>query len=120
MTPDEIIAVVTAFREGKQIEKCFATPPVHILNDWKPSGYPIWNFNLYNYRVKQEPPFIKGEPVMVRQHDNNKWCCRYFSHESNGIKWVYSNGATPWSNEEHNQATWQQIRRPTQEELKYD
>ncbi len=50
MTHDEIIAVVTAHRDGKKIE--------HRNRDsteWLPTESPAWNFRFYDYRIKSEP-----------------------------------------------------------------
>lgn len=50
MTPDQIIEVVTAFKNGKKIEYY-----VKISRQWKEITDPSWNFNDYKYRVKPEP-----------------------------------------------------------------
>lgn len=54
MTDDEIIEVVRAHKEGKQIE-CIPRGE----GRWKETffeGKPIsWNFHLFDYRVKPEP-----------------------------------------------------------------
>ena len=45
MTIDEKIAVMTAFRDGKQIE--FLS-----INGWKEIDTPSWNFLNHEYRIK--------------------------------------------------------------------
>jgi hypothetical protein len=50
MTPKEIINVVQAFEEGKEIEFLGK----HTNNKWKTVETPGWNFDLFDYRVKQK------------------------------------------------------------------
>ena len=49
MTPDQIIEVVTAFKNGKKIEAHHK-----IMGDWH-VAVPAWDFHQFNYRVKPEP-----------------------------------------------------------------
>ena len=48
MTPQEIINVVKAFEEGKEIEY----QPINKSYSWVKINEPTWNFNSFNYRVK--------------------------------------------------------------------
>ena len=61
MTPDEIIEVVTAFRDGKEIERM----AIH-NREWLTTDHPRWNFGSCRYRVKPEPRewyvYIPEEP----------------------------------------------------------
>ena len=50
MTPKEIIDVVQAFEEGKEIE----FQPKNKSYPWETINEPLWNFDLFNYRVKQK------------------------------------------------------------------
>lgn len=51
MTPQEIIDVVTAFRDGKRMEAKHK-----ILGDsWNILAIPAWNFDEFDYRVAREP-----------------------------------------------------------------
>lgn len=53
MTNDEIIAVVTAHKNGKQIQH-----RIKAGCEWVtfPEGQmPVWNFEMHDYRVKPEP-----------------------------------------------------------------
>jgi len=50
MTPKEIIDVVQAFEEDKEIEYLGK----HTNNKWKTVETPSWNFDLFDYRVKQK------------------------------------------------------------------
>ena len=50
MNIDEMIEVLQAAKEGKQIQyRCCA------MKSWKDTTYPSWDFSLYRYRVKPEP-----------------------------------------------------------------
>lgn len=53
MTPQEIIDVVTAFRDGKKVEM----KPILIGAEqpWRVDLEPHWNFWACNYRVAREP-----------------------------------------------------------------
>jgi len=50
MTPQEMINVVQAFEEGKEIEYREKNSKI----PWKVALTPCWNFHNYNYRVKQK------------------------------------------------------------------
>jgi len=50
MTPKEIINVVQAFEEGKEIEYREKNSNI----PWKVALTPCWNFHNKNYRVKQK------------------------------------------------------------------
>jgi hypothetical protein len=51
MSPDEMIAVIQAYKEGKKIEYWSA-----VADDWLPvTPFPTWNFYREKYRVKPEP-----------------------------------------------------------------
>lgn len=55
-TPDEIIAVVQAFKNREQIQ--FA--PVGMTKPiWGTLSNPSWNFSIFHYSVKQEPEKVK-------------------------------------------------------------
>ena len=49
MTPDEIIAVVQAHKEGKEIE---LQPKGVAPMGWAYTTDPVWDFYHFNYRVK--------------------------------------------------------------------
>lgn len=51
MTPQEMIDVITAFRDGKPVETNDGG------SDWWPVLSPQFNFHRYNYRVK--PPALR-------------------------------------------------------------
>ena len=47
MTPTEMIEVIKAYEEGKEIE-------IWDGRTWMKCNPPVWNFAVYNYRVKQK------------------------------------------------------------------
>lgn len=49
MTPDQIIEVVTAFKNGKTIEARHKA-----MGDWH-VAVPAWDFHQFDYRIKPEP-----------------------------------------------------------------
>lgn len=66
MTVDQMIAVLQAHKEGKKIE-C----NTYDGGGWQLTTSPMWDFLLYDYRIKQEPRefFIvldgQGKPIGV-------------------------------------------------------
>lgn len=92
MTDEEIIAVVTAHKEGKTIEVTSKSK----LN-WEITEYPCWNFDYWDYRVKPEPhyrPFENAEEVMeaikekgdwVRWKINGDWSLRILGYSSKRV-----------------------------------
>lgn len=69
MTDDEIIAVVTAHKEGKRIQWR------HCVGDGKPSDWytpgkghhPHWDFAFYEYRVAPEPRKLREWSVVLNR-----------------------------------------------------
>lgn len=53
MTSDEIIEVVQAHKDGKQIE-C-RSRSLMSEGSWRITATPAWEFPNYDYRVKREP-----------------------------------------------------------------
>lgn len=61
MTPDEMIAVIAGYRDGKKVQA-----HRHIVPDlgWLDAETPCWDFNLCDYRLTPEPePDPAPEPV---------------------------------------------------------
>lgn len=59
MTPQEMIDVITAFRDGKPVETNDGG------SDWWPVLSPHFNFHRYNYRVK--PPALRPHwPAIIQ------------------------------------------------------
>lgn len=54
MTPQEIINVVKAFEEGKEIEVTLRSIEKDINSKWAITKKPVWNFNTFTYRVIQK------------------------------------------------------------------
>lgn len=63
MTDEEIIAVVTAHKEGKQIQQRSKG-----AKDWNDTDKPNWNLYVLDYRVKPElkyRPFKSAEEIGI-------------------------------------------------------
>lgn len=68
MTANEKVKVIKAFNEGKEVE--IYSP--YIAN-WKPLKDDIWNFEIYQYRIKPKRTFkFKVNDVLVYRGDENK------------------------------------------------
>ncbi len=67
MTPDEMIDVIQAAKDGERIE---ARLDVHDNEQWRNSDDPVWNFARYEYRRKPKPrewwanEYGNGRPCM--------------------------------------------------------
>lgn len=57
MTPDEMIAVIQAHKEGKQIQYF-----CEFTNKWEDVNNPCWDFNSIIYQIKPESPQPKYIP----------------------------------------------------------
>lgn len=58
MTPNEMIAVILAHRDGVAVQWKFHTPVLGVGADWTDLGcseHPF-NFSITDYRIKPEPP----------------------------------------------------------------
>ena len=52
MTPDEMIEVVQAFKDGKEIQARYRSP---LDNEpWESVKDPFWNFSIFDYRAKPD------------------------------------------------------------------
>ena len=54
MTTQEMIAVLSAFEQGKKIE-CIDK---YMKDEWEEVNNPSWNFRDYNYRIVEEPEYV--------------------------------------------------------------
>lgn len=67
MTPDEIIEVIQAYKEGKQIQY---TSSKHYHQLWEDTTHPTWDFSEFNYRIKPKPRtyYVNVHPDGIIQH----------------------------------------------------
>ena len=56
MSPQEMIDVIQAHTQGKQIEFLHKTENPLSKNCWIIAKTPTWNFTSYNYRIKPKAP----------------------------------------------------------------
>jgi hypothetical protein len=61
--------------------------------------------------------FKKGDYVMVRDCDGDRWYPRVFAGVSEGAAVVYPCEYNPWSNNDMDTIRWSYCRKPTKEEL---
>ena len=61
MTHDEMIAVIQAHKEGKLVQ-CRTT---FTDNIWEDTLAPVWNFELFDYRIKSQP-----REIFIDEYEN--------------------------------------------------
>lgn len=66
MTTKEMIEVMQAFKDGKEIELSDSGE-----NNWKLDIFPVWDWYLYKYRIKPEPQYVPYDSVS--EVDKDKW-----------------------------------------------
>lgn len=72
MTIEEMMAVLTAYKEGKKIQ-------VKVHDDWLDEPNPSFDFSHITYRIKPEPhyrPFKNVEEVMEAIKEHGDWVRR--------------------------------------------
>jgi len=73
MTIEEMIALMTAYKEGKKIE---CRKSGEESDPWKRIDSPGWNWYYYDYRVAPQPkyrPFANAEEVMEAIKEHGDW-----------------------------------------------
>ena len=76
MTPQEIINVVQAFEEGKEIEYLGK----HTNNKWRTVETPGWNFDLFDYRVKQKEKELYQYLIYKSQTNSYQATFRFYEN----------------------------------------
>lgn len=66
-TIDEMVAVMQAYKDGKEIESRPHIP----CSEWHHAGKPGWDWSCIDYRVKPEPKYVPYDSVMEVERD--KW-----------------------------------------------
>ena len=56
MSPQEMIDVIQAHKDGEQIQFLHKTEKPSSDNCWIDAKTPTWNFTSYNYRIKPKAP----------------------------------------------------------------
>ena len=81
MTIDDQIAVMQAFRDGKEVQSCGRNN-----KDWTSTPFPAWDWVCFKYRIKPEPKLvplcqsdIPDDAVFRRATDSGK--SRYLPQE---------------------------------------
>lgn len=81
MTPEDMIEVIKAHAEGKDIEAKSITMPRHERH-WSAVPYPAWDFSKYDYRVVTKKPSINWDHV---RNDLN-----YLAVDAGGDAYLYA------------------------------
>ena len=62
MTPSEMIEVIKAYEEGKEIE-------IWDGRAWEKCASPLWNFTVFSYRIKQKEKVVY-QFLIQNKHDS--------------------------------------------------
>ena len=62
MTPTEMIEVIKAYEEGKEIE-------IWDGRAWEKCASPLWNFTVFSYRIKQKEKVVY-QFLIQNKHDS--------------------------------------------------
>ncbi len=71
---DYMLSVMQAYEEGKEIEICANDDS----DNWGPIVTPLWNWEMYNYRVKNGPtyrPYENKNEFLVDSMNNWFYIC---------------------------------------------
>lgn len=87
---DEMIKILTAYKEGKTIEHRFINRKIGDSCSWINMQNPIWNWDIFEYRIANEQQTRK--PRRMTNKELFKWLAQ-------------GNGAMRWSRHELSQVT---------------
>ena len=76
MTPKEIINVVQAFEEGKEIEY----QPIKKSFSWITIYKPTWNFMFFDYRVKQKEKELYQYLIHIPQTNTYQTTFKFYEN----------------------------------------
>ena len=88
-TIEEMIAVMTACKEGKTIQCANAGN-----DDWEDWSHPSWNWNRFDYRVKPEPkirPYANAKEFIAAAKEHGPYV--YHIGQYSIVRIVDDNGA---------------------------
>jgi len=66
MSPQEMIDVIQAHKDGEQIQFLYKTEKPSSDNCWLDAKTPTWNFTSYNYRIKPKAPKTMHQYLVCR------------------------------------------------------
>lgn len=78
MTPQEMIDVIQAHKDGKQIQFSFKTKKPSSDNYWIDAKTPTWNFTTCNYRIKPKAPKTMHQYLLCHIRNNTYICTTAF------------------------------------------
>lgn len=76
MTPQEIINVIKAFEDGKEIE----FQPINKSYSWVKINEPVWDFNTFNYRVIQKEKELYQYLIYNSRLNNYQTTFRFYQN----------------------------------------
>ena len=79
-TIDEMIAVMTAYKNGAEIEVERTDK-----NDWTLNTFPSWNWKDYNYRIKEQKKTVTIEKWLIKSETIDSIKDYYFVCETSNI-----------------------------------
>ena len=82
MTPTEMIEVIKAYEEGKEIE-------IWDGRAWLKCEPPLWNFAVFNYRVKQKEKVVY-QFLIQHKHDHEILFTSHFYPDLETAEKAYS------------------------------
>jgi hypothetical protein len=74
MSPQEMIDVIQAHKDGKQIQFSFKIEKPSSDNCWLDAKIPTWNFTTCNYRIKPKAPKTMHQYLLYSTKDNKYIC----------------------------------------------
>jgi len=74
MSPEEMIDVIQAHKDGEQIQFLYKTEKPSSDNCWLDAKTPTWNFTSYNYRIKPKAPKTMHQYLLYNTKDNKYIC----------------------------------------------
>ena len=79
MTPQEMIDVIQAHKDGEQIQFLYNFEKPSSEDCWLDAKNPTWNFAVYNYRIKKK-----------QQKELYRYLIKNYTHDSNTIYYYES------------------------------
>lgn len=78
MTPQEMIDVIQAHKDGKQIQFLLKTEKSSSDNCWLDAKTLTWNFATYNYRIVPKTPKTMHQYLLCHIRNNTYICTTAF------------------------------------------
>lgn len=86
MSPQEMIDVIQAHKDGEQIQFSFKTKKPSSDNYWIDAKTPTWNFATCNYRIKPKAPKTMHQYLLYTPSQQYVNTSGFYSSIENAIK----------------------------------